>query len=344
MAHTTELQYPGLTDAAGNPLDDTHVPGEGTKDFIINFDIQPQPVYITSMALESTYNAQRLDGHRHRAVVLRASARRAGPTRATTWRPRPRPSSSTSPTRCRFRLPQPTAARCRSTTPAVQLIQSANTATGHSDGDFGNLGEGGLGSTGTWLHRLAQQLHRHASTTTTSTTQAWTLVTTPAAVGHAAGVAARPRQHAVGRRLSGLHPQPGRDRSTSVDTRIFDIYGNQLDGENLGNQTSQSSPDFNNPDAPLVVPNYEDLRADGTNRQDDMSGDGVAGGAFMAGVHRGQLRQRRLRPARLRREPAGAQHALQRQPGQSLPGAGARGQSRTAALAPIPTHNPQPAA
>ncbi len=25
----------------------------------------------------------------------------------------------------------------------------------------------------------------------------------------------------------------------SVDTRIFDIYGNQLDGENLGNQTSQ---------------------------------------------------------------------------------------------------------
>ena len=55
VAHTTELQYPGLTDAAGNPLDDTTVPNEGTKDFIINFDIQPQPVYITSMALESTY-------------------------------------------------------------------------------------------------------------------------------------------------------------------------------------------------------------------------------------------------------------------------------------------------
>ena len=52
-----ELQYPGLTDAAGNPLDDTTVPGEGTKDFILNFTIQTQPVYITSMALESSYTA-----------------------------------------------------------------------------------------------------------------------------------------------------------------------------------------------------------------------------------------------------------------------------------------------
>ena len=26
VAHTTELQYPGLTDAAGNPLDDTERP------------------------------------------------------------------------------------------------------------------------------------------------------------------------------------------------------------------------------------------------------------------------------------------------------------------------------
>ena len=57
VAHTTELQYPGLTDAAGNPLDDTNVPDEGTKDFVINFDIQPQPVYITGMALESTYSS-----------------------------------------------------------------------------------------------------------------------------------------------------------------------------------------------------------------------------------------------------------------------------------------------
>ena len=57
--------------------------------------------------------------------------------------------------------------------------------------------------------------------------------------GNAAGVAARPGQHALGRRLSRLHPQPAIEPG-SIDTRIFDIYGNQLDGENLGNQTQQS--------------------------------------------------------------------------------------------------------
>ena len=55
VAHTTELQYPGLTDAAGNPLDDTNVPNEGKIDFSVLFDVQPQPVYITGMAIESTY-------------------------------------------------------------------------------------------------------------------------------------------------------------------------------------------------------------------------------------------------------------------------------------------------
>ena len=56
IAHTTELQYPGITDAAGNPLDDTvNPPKLPTADFSIYFDVSPQPVYITSMALESTY-------------------------------------------------------------------------------------------------------------------------------------------------------------------------------------------------------------------------------------------------------------------------------------------------
>ncbi len=50
-----------------------------------------------------------------------------------------------------------------------------------------------------------------------------------------------------------LYAQPGR-AAANVDTGIFDIYGNQLDGENLGNQTSQTSPEFNNPDAPVNRP------------------------------------------------------------------------------------------
>src|SRR5262249_47364247 len=60
------------------------------------------------------------------------------------------------------------------------------------------------------------------------------------------------------------------------DTRIFDIFGNQLDGENRGSQTPQPSVEFPS------IPNYEDLQSDGTYRQDDLSGDGVSGGAFAA--------------------------------------------------------------
>ena len=76
---------------------------------------------------------------------------------------------------------------------------------------------------------------------------------------------------------------PNQIEPGNVNTQIFDIYSNQLDGENLGNQTSQVSSDFNSPDAIATVPLYEDLQSDGTNRMNDLSGDGIAGGAFMAG-------------------------------------------------------------
>ena len=67
------------------------------------------------------------------------------------------------------------------------------------------------------------------------------------------------------------------------DTRIFDIYGNQFDGEFLGNQTSQASPDFPHTPNGVTIPEYEDQLSDGTFRMDDMSGDAVPGGAFTTG-------------------------------------------------------------
>ena len=73
IAHTHELQYPGLADAAGNYLDDTSVPYEGTKDFIVNFAIQNTPVYITSMALENNYSANGSTAIGGRPIVLRAA-------------------------------------------------------------------------------------------------------------------------------------------------------------------------------------------------------------------------------------------------------------------------------
>ena len=77
---------------------------------------------------------------------------------------------------------------------------------------------------------------------------------------------------------------PNQIEPGNINTEIFDIYGNQLDGENVGNQTSQTNtgPGTEFPDSSVNVPIYEDLQSSGTYRMDDMSGDGIAGGAFMA--------------------------------------------------------------
>jgi hypothetical protein len=280
VAHTTEMQYPGLTDAAGNPLDDTHVPGEGTKSFKINFAVQPQPVYITSMALESSYNS---DGST--VIGTQQSYFELPPAGGTNTRDSvPAPPKAIA---IDFSNPLPFA-----TTPAgggspvpinytslIQLIQSADSATGASDGDFGNLGEAGLGSTGTGftiLNNYTVTLYNF-----NVATQTWSQVTTAGESGTRLVL-----QLNMGSTLSADNYRvyiPNQVEPGGIDTRIYDIYGNQLDGENLGNPTSLTSPDFSNPSAPVVIPAYEDLQSNGTYRQNDMSGDGVAGGAFMSG-------------------------------------------------------------
>jgi large repetitive protein len=261
IAHTTELQFPGLTDAAGNPLDDTSVPGEGTRDFVINFDVQPQPIFITSMALESSYtpNGSSVIGGEQSYFEL--------------------PPNGGTNTRDNVSAP-PTAAVIDFSNPIpfgnytsdVQLVQSGNSAVSPADGDFGNLGEGGLGSTGGGFNVLSDYtvtLYNYNPVTQTSS------VVVAGGSGNRLVVQLNPGATLAADDYRIYLPnalEPG-----GVDTRIFDIYGNQLDGENLGNQTPQSSTDFPS------LPNYEDLQSDGTNRQNDISGDGVAGGGFMAG-------------------------------------------------------------
>src|SRR5262249_70748 len=57
IAHTHEARYRGLADAAGNYLDDTAVPGEGSRDFVLNLAIQNTSAYVTGMAMESSYSS-----------------------------------------------------------------------------------------------------------------------------------------------------------------------------------------------------------------------------------------------------------------------------------------------
>ena len=50
------------------------------------------------------------------------------------------------------------------------------------------------------------------------------------------------------------------------DTRIYDIYGNQLDGEFLGNPTSQLSANFSPSSPTVTLTQYQDELSDGTFR------------------------------------------------------------------------------
>jgi large repetitive protein len=279
VAHTTELQYPGLTDAAGNPLDDTSVVGEGTKDFIINFDIQPTPVYITGMAFESTYsqNGSTAIGGPQSYYELPPSGGtntrdnvKAPPTAVVIDFSNPLPYDNSSGNAINY-------------TNDVQLIGSANKVGAQADGDFGNLGQGGLGSTnpGSGFTILSADytvtLYNYNFVTQTST------LVQPGGTGNRLVL-----QLDTGFTLPADNYRvylPNQLEPGNIDTRIYDIYNNQLDGEFLGNQTAMPSPDF--PGNTISLPKYEDLLPDGTNRgagasePSDMSGDGVAGGAFM---------------------------------------------------------------
>ena len=270
VVHTTELQYPGITDAAGNPLDDTvNPPMLSTKDFILNFDVSPQPVYITSMALESTYasNGSTVIGTEGSYFEL--------PSTTTGTNTRDNVSAPPTAAVIDFSSPLPYLPN-NGYSSDIQLIGSANGPGQPSDGDFGNLGEGGMGSTGsnyfTIMSGTQVTLYSYDESTKT-----WA-ATAPGGSGTRLVMTFGQLPADDYRIYIPNQVEPG-----NIDTTIHDIYGNQLDGENLGNQTSQVSDDFNNPDAIATVPLYQDLQSDGTYRPDDMSGDGVAGGAFMAG-------------------------------------------------------------
>ncbi len=277
---STSNYYPGITDAAGNYINDSSVAGEGSVDFKVNIAIQTTPAYITGMALESV------------------------PAGSTNF------STAIGGPQSYFELPPANGANTRDNIPAppntavidlsnpipyvnstfynsrVLLIGSTNPATTTNlnptpDGNFGTLGQGGLGASDP-----ASGYTIVGNTTVTlyylnTTNDQWT----PADSAH------------PGTRLvltyNGGTPlpadyyrvyMPNQVDKSGTDTRIYDIYGNQLDGEFLGNPTSQNSTVFSPPAAypNITIPQYQDQLSSGQTRI-GLSGDGVAGGAFMTG-------------------------------------------------------------
>ena len=253
-----------LQDAAGNTLNETGQ--QGTKNYNFRFNLQSQPVYITSLQLQNSFGqaGSRPVGGPDSYFVVPA---------AGVAQPAPAPPGAVV---IKFSTPlDPTANYSN----AVQLIGSADAPGDLPDGDFGTLGVAGTGSTGTGF-----------------TVISGTTVTLVDPTGKLAGQAGFSGTELVLQTSSTLAPDHYRIYIPNTGTNaIHDIYGNLLDGEFLGNLTPNNNTYVANTSFDGYTTNptpasglypaasYEDQLPNGTYRQNDLSGDGVAGGAFMSG-------------------------------------------------------------
>ena len=236
IVHTKGIGYGGLVDAAGNSLNEAGVPGQQPGSFVLNLSIQPTPIYVQSVS----------------ANVPNAQGNTLLPRSYYEINPRAGDTVSAPPTVFNVDLsnPLPTGVDYSQ---ALALVRSGNNG-GPADGDFGTLGIAGSGTTGTGFTVVGGgvvTLGNGPNGTNTRLT-----LTLPSGT-------VLPADYY---RLY---------MSNSGATAIKDIYGNQLDGEFLGDPASSGTDGNGNPV-------YEDLLPNGQYRQ-GMSGDGVAGGAFMTG-------------------------------------------------------------
>jgi hypothetical protein len=276
----------GVQDAAGNPLDNsstsTAVPP--SKDFVFSFSVQSQPVFITDLALQNS------SGQTGSTIIGGPQSYFEVPTAGVTPRAPAPPTSFFIDFSTPLRVYQPGTTTLVDYSDAVQLIASADGVGATPDGDFGTLGIAGQGSTGNGFMKIGtlndpqHGINRVVTVTLvdptgklpgdpgfSGTRLVWSLTGTPLSPDH----------------YRIYLPNTGSDA-------IFDIFGNQLDGEFLGNLAANNTYIANsNFDGYTASPitatgnflpaTYQDLLPDGTYRQNDLSGDGTAGGAFETG-------------------------------------------------------------
>ncbi|MFO0954058.1 MAG: hypothetical protein U0835_23465 [Isosphaeraceae bacterium] len=251
IARANEGGFPGLRDAAGNSIDqDPSV--EGSQSFLLEFNIQSTPVFIrdVGMITSNPDGSTTVSGPRSYFELPSTDpnyvARATAPPRAWT-----------------IELSNPLPVGDYSG--KVQLIRSANPGTEVSDGDFGTLGQSDLGSSGTGFTVFSN-----------SSNSTVTLQYRDASGNWQTADANNPGTRLVLSLNQGVDLPADRYRlylpnqidRNGNDTRILDIFGNLLDGEFLGNPTSSNA--------------FETLLPTGAYRA-GLSGDTVAGGAFMTG-------------------------------------------------------------
>ena len=223
IVHTKEtvngITYGGVTDAAANPLDNTNVPGQNTKDFVLNLQIQPEPVYITSVSTD----------------VLNAQNNSLLPRSYYEINPRAGDLVSAPPTTFNVDFSNPLDP-AKSYNDSLLLIGTADSTGGKPDGDFGTLGIAGLAASGTGFSRFNPPGTTVTLTTGKNGTNTRLVLQIPAGT-------VLPADHY---RL--YLPNTGA-------AAISDIYGNLLDGEFLGNPATSGTDPNGNPTYEDLLPN-----------------------------------------------------------------------------------------
>ena len=255
---------PGIADAAGNPINSTDASGATPTDFALQFDLQPTPAYITGVVAATpdplgtspdpvpeqtgTFDYSGPKSYFEIASPGVAARATAAPTEFVIDVSNP---LNTSP----FTGPNNSAINPN----LVQLIRSANSATAPADGDFGNdpTFQSGVGYTrvaGTTVRLVNSRL---GATFGTPGYKNRLILSIPA-----------------GTTLPADHYRlyvPNQITPSGEDLRLFDQFNNQLDGEFLGNPS------------PSGDGTYQNLLPTGQMRPNDLTGDGVPGGAFETG-------------------------------------------------------------
>jgi hypothetical protein len=237
VARTQMPGFAGITDAAANPLDQQpDVPGN--QSFGLSFDLQPQAAFITGFVAGSP----NLADPNGLPVATGPRAFYEVPIPGNV------PRAPAPPRAFAIDFSNPLAPR--DYTGAVQLIRSANSPLTPADGDFGpeGLGLNGAGTQVPVTVTLTNSIPGATAGQVGFINRLLVLVNSGADL---------PPDHY---RLYIPNGSP-----FASGTEIFDLFGNQLDGEFLGNPTASGA--------------FEDFLPDGTFRA-GLSGDGVGGGAF----------------------------------------------------------------
>ncbi len=243
----------GLSDAAGNPFagDQAHSSIGRAADFVLDFNLQPTPTYITNYQAftpdAATPGGSDSSGPRafYELPASGQPARAAAPPTAFAI------DFSNSLNNFGGDVTKATAFYSN----VLQLVRSANSATANPDGAFGDLG----------------------ITNTTGFTRVNGI--TVSLVNSIAS--AQPGQYGYQNRLfvslpAGLTLPADYYRlylSNAGQAAIRDIFGNQLDGEFLGYQGSNN----------VYVDQLPNGQVRGSAALPDLTGDGINGGAFMTG-------------------------------------------------------------